>query len=171
MQSSFEMAKILFQIVCITASLMWPYLYCYYATFACDRVASIGDTVYNSNWYNQSVEMQRRNILIIAYSQQPVHFTGFNLFPCTLEIFGHVSIKFIPLIFQPLIYYLFYFCSCSENHARFIWFSEVFLNYKRFQTLYKLESLINNKYLFSTARTYRAINTYNTNSNILSRVH
>lgn len=97
MQSSFEVDKILFQIVCITASLMWPYLYCYYATFACDRVASIGDTVYNSNWYKQSVEMQRRNILIIAYSQQPVHFTGFNLFPCTLEIFGHVSIKFIPL--------------------------------------------------------------------------
>ena len=70
---------------------MWPFLFCYYATFATDRLADLSQTAYNSNWLDWPPEHQNYLILIMARSQEPVRFTGFGLIDCSLEVFGKVS--------------------------------------------------------------------------------
>lgn len=79
--------------ICVPCSLSWTAFYCYYADFATDQVSEIGngDTVYNSNWYEYPIGLQKYMILMIARSQEPVHFTGFNMFYCSLELFSNVK--------------------------------------------------------------------------------
>lgn len=80
-----------FDIVCVGFSLFWPFIYCYFATFATVRISSINMAVYDSIWYRYSLSLRKYTILIIARSQQPVYFTGFNLIRATLESFAIVS--------------------------------------------------------------------------------
>lgn len=71
--------------------MFWPALMCNFATFATDRIASLGDVVYESSWDELPLKIRRYVALIIARSQEPVYFTGYNLVRCTLEILGKVS--------------------------------------------------------------------------------
>lgn len=73
------------------SALLWPYLFSYFATFVTERVSFIGDTAYNTNWFDYPPELQKHFILFIARSQENVHFTGFNLIRCSLENFGQVK--------------------------------------------------------------------------------
>lgn len=54
---------------------------------------SLGDAIYNSNWYEYPRGMAKYPILIIAQSQTPIYFFGYGLFRCTLEVYGRVSSK------------------------------------------------------------------------------
>lgn len=87
----FETDAMAFDIVCVGFSLFWPFLYCYFATFASVRISSINMAVYSSTWYSYSLNLRKFTILIIARSQQPVYFTGFNLIRATLKSFSIVS--------------------------------------------------------------------------------
>lgn len=72
-----------------------PYLFCYFATSATDRISNIQQRVYDLNWYNFPPELRKHFILIMAQSQRTVHFDGLGLVHCTLECFGAViSIQF-----------------------------------------------------------------------------
>lgn len=82
---------IVYDILCFVTSLIWPYFFCYFATFASDRVSSIGNIAYTSNWYEYPQPLRRYIILIVALSQQPIHFSGLGIIRCTLETFGGVS--------------------------------------------------------------------------------
>lgn len=86
------MLMIGFHIVAMFSSLIWPYLFSYFATFITNRISFVGDTAYNTSWFDYPLELQKHFILIIARSQEDVHFTGFNLVRCTLEVFGKVWI-------------------------------------------------------------------------------
>lgn len=92
-QSTAELSPqfILYDVLCIVSSLMWPYLFCDYATFATHGIASIKNIIYESNWYDYPPQLRKAIILIIAHSQQPFNFVGFNLIRCNLEIFGKVN--------------------------------------------------------------------------------
>lgn len=74
----------------IVCGFNWPSIYCGLATHVTGRISSIGDSTYNSNWYDYPPELRKFVNLIITRSQEPVYFTGFNLIGCTLEIFGKV---------------------------------------------------------------------------------
>lgn len=81
---------IAFHILAIFSSLIWPYLFSHYATFATERISHLGDAVYNTDWFDFPIDLQKCFVLIMAKSQEDVHFTGLNLVGCTLEIFGKV---------------------------------------------------------------------------------
>lgn len=69
---------------------MLPCMYCYFATITTGKIVSIGDVVYNANWYNYSPEIQKNNILIIGRSQERLHFSGFGIIYCTLGVLQKV---------------------------------------------------------------------------------
>lgn len=86
-----EPSSLLFDVSCMLCALFWPIFLCHFATHTTDRVSSIGDVVYSSNWFEYPAELQKYTILTISRSQQPIYFTGLGLVNCTLEVFGKVS--------------------------------------------------------------------------------
>lgn len=74
------------------STLIWPSFMCHFATFATDRIASVGEAAYDLNWYDFPVEFQKFTILMIARSQKPAEFTGLNLIRCSMPIFASVSL-------------------------------------------------------------------------------
>lgn len=57
---------------------------------AIDCMANIQNVIYNLNWYESPMELQKNSILIMAQSQRKFYFTGFNLMRCTLFNFQRV---------------------------------------------------------------------------------
>lgn len=78
-------------VLVLFCGLLWPYLFCYFANLTTDRVLAIGDDVYNLNWLEYPVQMQKCLILIIARSHEPIQFTGLQMIECSMEMFGKVS--------------------------------------------------------------------------------
>ena len=74
-------------------SLMWPFLFCYFANLATDRVSYVCDTIYDPSWFDQPIDMQKYVILMIARSQERIYFTGLGLMSCSMAVFGNVYIK------------------------------------------------------------------------------
>lgn len=72
-------------------SLAWPFPFCYFASKTTERVMSIGDVIYNSNWYEFPRGIAKYPILIMAHAQNPIRFTGYVFFYCNLEIYGQVT--------------------------------------------------------------------------------
>lgn len=81
-----------YNILAMLCSLIWPYMFCHFATLTTDRLLAISYEVYDWNWYELPAEMQKYTILVTARSQIPSYFNGFSLIRCTLEIFGKVII-------------------------------------------------------------------------------
>lgn len=81
---------IIFDFLCIIGGLVWPYLFCYFATRTTNRVMTIGNSVYDLDWYEYPANLQKYIILIIARSQKDAHFSGFSMVHCTLVAFGQV---------------------------------------------------------------------------------
>lgn len=74
---------------------MWPYLFCHFGNSAMDNVSSIGDIAYNSNWFDYPVKLQKYFIPIVLRSHKRSDFIGFDLIPCTMEVFGQVCSTFL----------------------------------------------------------------------------
>lgn len=91
--SNFELSVLLFNLSCIISALFWPAFYSYYASHTTDRIASIGNLVYESNWPEYPPELRKYAVLTIFRSQQPTNFTGLGVIHCTLEAFLKVSIS------------------------------------------------------------------------------
>lgn len=97
LQTKFDAGSFIYSVVCIACSLIWPYIFCYFASLTTDRVSAIGNIAYDVNWFDFPPKLQKYLILIINRSQEQVQFTGLNLIGCSLEVFGKVSISFQPL--------------------------------------------------------------------------
>lgn len=82
-----------YEFLSIANVMTWPYLCCRYATFTVDRISSLGDVVYDLNWYEYPIELRKYFVLIIARSHTPIEFTGLGLIYCTLYSFGRVSLR------------------------------------------------------------------------------
>lgn len=65
--------------------LFWPYLFCYFANLAVDRIELNQRTVYNLNWYNFPPDLRKYFILIMAQSQRTVCFDGLSLVRCIMK--------------------------------------------------------------------------------------
>lgn len=70
---------------------IWPYLFCYFASLAIDRISNTQRTVCDLNWYYFPLELRKCFILTIKQSQRPIYFDGLKLVGCTLESFGAVT--------------------------------------------------------------------------------
>lgn len=82
---------LVFLMLCIGSSLLWPFLFCYFATRTTERIARIAGMTFSSNWFDYPTGVQKYVVLIIARSQVPSQFTGLGLFDCTLAVFGKVQ--------------------------------------------------------------------------------
>lgn len=91
LQSEFDLDVFPMDVLCLVCSLMWSFLFCYFANVATDHVSDIGDVAYNNlNWFEHPVDMQKYLILIVARSHERVDFTGVHLIVCSIEVFGKV---------------------------------------------------------------------------------
>lgn len=84
---------ILFNFVGTACVLIWPYLYCHYASFVFDRISNMRNVAYDLNWYEFPLKLRKHFILIIARSQTSTNFTGLGLIDCTSENFGKVKFE------------------------------------------------------------------------------
>ncbi|XP_055304972.1 putative odorant receptor 85d [Sitodiplosis mosellana] len=87
--SNIDALLIVWCTVCITGSLLWPFLFCKFATIATNKIHNIG-LLTHSDWFTYPLDLQKSMILIIARSQEPIHFSGLNLFYCNVEVFGKI---------------------------------------------------------------------------------
>lgn len=79
---------------------LWPHLFCHFANKVTDRISSIGNIVYNLNWFSYPLDVQESIIFIIRRSKQPLYFTGLGMIWCTLEVFGNVMSNFFKRRFE-----------------------------------------------------------------------
>lgn len=87
------MVMFVWHLISIACALIWPILFCFFASWAIDHVSNIRTTMYDSNWYDYpSVELRKYVILVIARSQENFKFSGFGLIGCSVEVFGIVCI-------------------------------------------------------------------------------
>lgn len=84
----------LWHIISIACALIWPALFCYFASYTSENVKSMGRIAYDSNWYEYPPEIRKHLILIIARSQTTTIFNGLKLIGCSIEVFGIVSVIF-----------------------------------------------------------------------------
>lgn len=89
--ANFDILVLLFDTSCIISALLWPYLFCHFADLTTNKIASIGDAAYNSNWYDFPVDLQKHMVLVVMRSRDKFYFTGLGLVRSTLEVFGEVS--------------------------------------------------------------------------------
>lgn len=114
---------LIFDCLCIIGSLIWPYLFCYFATLTTNRIVAIGNAIYDSNWYNYKPQLQKCLILIISRSQKEVHFAGFLMVRCTLAVFGQVWPLFVHAIGMKTFKCVLFLCRSFKHHVRIIWFA------------------------------------------------
>lgn len=88
-----SIANIPYELLSIANVMTWPYLCCRYASFTVDRISSLGEDVYDLNWYEYPIELRKYFVMIIARSQTPIEFTGLGLIYCNLNRFGKVSFR------------------------------------------------------------------------------
>lgn len=93
-QSEFDAVVFVIDVMCVFCALMWCLLYCYFGNMASDRLSSIGNVVFATDWYNYPVNWQQIIVLITLRSRVPVYFKGLNVITCTLDVFGKVSDAF-----------------------------------------------------------------------------
>lgn len=78
----------LFPITVITFSTL--FLFCFFAKMGTENFLKMGDCLYDSNWHELPVNLQKYLILIIGNMQIPIHYHGFGLAYLNLETFAKV---------------------------------------------------------------------------------
>ena len=82
----------LVQAVMLSGSIM--FLYCYFGEMATQSFESISDVLYESNWQNLSLQLQKYYILMIGNAQRPLHYHGFHVSILSLNTFAKVMLNF-----------------------------------------------------------------------------
>lgn len=83
---------ILYNMLCVSSSLTWPFGLCNAATKMTTSCAEMAETIYNTEWYNFPNELQKYLPLVMARSQQELEFKGFGVVMCDLNKFLRVSV-------------------------------------------------------------------------------
>lgn len=67
------------------------FLYCFFGKLATESHEEVCDCLYESNWPDLPVELQKSLILMIFNSQREIYYDGFGLAVLDLETFAKVS--------------------------------------------------------------------------------
>lgn len=69
------------------------YLYCFFGKVATDSFEEMAQCAYDSNWPDIHVDLQKYFVLLIAESQCPIYYHGFQIAFLNLETFLRVKLK------------------------------------------------------------------------------
>lgn len=83
--------EVVFIISAIFISVGNLFLYCYFGANATHSYEKMIDSLYNTNWEDLSVKLQKYFILMIANAQQPSYYHGFGVAILNLGTFTKVS--------------------------------------------------------------------------------
>lgn len=75
--------------VVVSTSLL--FLYCFFGKLATDSYLRMGDLVYESNWQDIPVELQKYLILMIVNMQKPLKYHGFGI--AVLDLITFTSVR------------------------------------------------------------------------------
>lgn len=89
--SDFDVGVLGMDMIALFNAMLWPAFFCYFGNLAADGVSAIGLVAYDLNWFEHPVEMQKFLILTIARSNKRAEFSGLQLIPCSMEMFGKVN--------------------------------------------------------------------------------
>lgn len=78
----------LVQAVMLSGSIM--FVYCYYGEMATGSFENISDALYESDWQNLSLQLQKYYILMIGNAQRPLYYHGFHVSILSLNTFAKV---------------------------------------------------------------------------------
>lgn len=66
------------------------YLYCYFGKLATDSHTKMAECLYETNWPDLPVPLQKYFILMISNIQKPLYYHGFGIAVLDLEAFTQV---------------------------------------------------------------------------------
>lgn len=69
------------------------FLYCFFGDRTSDNFLAFGDVVYDMDFYKFDRDLQRYLTLMIASTQKPVYYHGFNILNLNLITFNAVCIN------------------------------------------------------------------------------
>lgn len=100
------------------------FLYCFFGKLAIDSFARMADSLFEANWQDLPINLQKYFILMIANSQKPIYYHGFGVAILNLETFCKVILS---SVLQTL-----YYVQAFRNSFRFsIVFSNNFLTVRQ----------------------------------------
>lgn len=80
-----------YNLFCILAT---TFVYCYLAEEVTSCLSDIGNTFYQSIWYEWSAEQQKMIVLIINRTRKAFRLKSMGLIDCSLYVFSSVSLKY-----------------------------------------------------------------------------
>lgn len=75
----------------VVAGISNLFCFCYFGKLSIDSYEKMVDCVFETNWYDAPVELQKYFIMMIANMQRPLHYHGFKVAVLDLETFSAVS--------------------------------------------------------------------------------
>lgn len=70
---------------------MIPFIYCYFGKLATDCFAQMSNDLFEANWVELPVSVQKYFVIMIENAQRPLHYHGFRMVYLNLETFAKVS--------------------------------------------------------------------------------
>lgn len=105
---------------CLTGCLVL-FLYCYYGAVATESFEGMADALYETNWQDLPIALQKYILIMMINSQQPLYYHGFGVAILNLELYTRVSTFFRPFKKQSVKFYFIFiisidiFSSCVES--------------------------------------------------------
>lgn len=76
-----------------SASATFPniFLYCYFGKMASESFEKVADCIYDANWPNISVKLQKDVLIMLSNTQRPLSYDGFGVLVLNLQTFTSVN--------------------------------------------------------------------------------
>lgn len=100
------------------------FVYCYYGKIATDSFIAMSDCLYESNWHNLPIHLQKYFIIMITNAQRKLYYHGFGILFLNLETFSAVIECSVIWIIEILIFFFVWcvICSYSKPFSLITWF-------------------------------------------------
>lgn len=79
-------------VIALFACAFNPFLYCYFGKMTTECYINMADRLYESNWQQLPIDMQKYFILLLANMHKPLYYHGFGILILNLETFQSVRI-------------------------------------------------------------------------------
>lgn len=82
---------LLILIMGVSMGMLSMFIYCYFGKLATESFEQISDCVYDLNWHEMSLNLQKYIVIMISDMQEPLHYHGFKVAILNLNTFLRVS--------------------------------------------------------------------------------
>lgn len=79
-------------IIAGASNILTLFIYCYFGKMATESFTDMSYCLFESNWPNLPIKLQKFFILMIADAQLPIHYHGLHIGTLNLETFTKVSV-------------------------------------------------------------------------------